>query len=97
MQRMVILICALILILDLADDGRLGKGMFTVPHSPVKSLEVYSDNHGAAESACQDALLRANFQFTSHQSSGQTITPVIQPICKILFSSHLSSAGGLPG
>jgi hypothetical protein len=97
LKRLAILICALCLLLDIADDGFIGKVPIVSQHSPVKSLEVYSDPHGSAESTWQTARLPSNVQYPPKKSPVRTITPVIKPVCKIIFSSHQSSAGGLPG
>jgi hypothetical protein len=97
MKRMVMVICILILMCDLSDDGHLGNTKFLAPHSPVKSLEV-SSNHDASSAApgCHNEPLGANFQLFSPQSRGQPPNPVVSHTRKIIVTSHLS-AGGLPG
>jgi len=97
MKRTVMLICALVLVLDLSDDGRLGKATFVVPPSPVKSLEASPDHYGSAEPVCQGEQTPANFQHAPRPSPGQPVNHVVQHTRKIIISSHLSSAGGLPG
>ena len=97
MKRSVMLICALVLVTDLSDDGRLGKATFVSPHSPVKSLEVSSDHYGSVEPDCHNELLRANFQYPSRQSLGQPVNPVVQHTRKIIHSCNVSSSGGIPG
>ena len=97
MKRTVMLICALVMVLDLSDDGRLGKATFAAPPSPVKSLEVSSDHYGSAEPVCPAEQTPANFQHAPRQSPGQPVFRFVQHTLKIIISSHLNSAGGLPG
>jgi hypothetical protein len=97
MKRVVMFICAFVLVLDLSDDGRLGKATATVPHSPVKSLEVFFDQYGSVEPDCHNELRRVNFQCASRQSPGQPVSPVVPHTHKIIHSCNLSSSGGIPG
>jgi hypothetical protein len=97
MKRVLIIICALFLLIDLSDDGRLWKATSFVPHSPVQSLEVSSDHHGSVEPDCHNELRRVNFQCDSHQSLGQFVSRVVQHTRKIIHSCNLSSSGGIPG
>lgn len=96
MKRMVMLICILFLILDLADDGCLGKAKFVAPHSPVKSLEVSSNHYGSEAIDCHTEVLWGNFELPFPQSRGKPTKPVVQQSRRIIFTSHLCSAGGLP-
>jgi hypothetical protein len=45
MDRLVMLIYALVLVLDLSDDGPFGRVKSVAPESPVKSLELSSDSY----------------------------------------------------
>jgi hypothetical protein len=97
MKRMVIFICVLFLMLDLADDGGLGRAKLVSPPSPVKSLEVSYEDYGSEAPDCQHEVLPSNFSFPFPQSHSQFTKPVVHKSHKIIFTSHLSSAGGLPG
>jgi hypothetical protein len=97
MKRLVMLICVFVLMFDLADDGCLGKAMFVAPHSPVKSLEVSSDHYGSEAPHCHHEILRANCQPLFSTPRGQPTNPVVKQSRKIIVTSHLSGAGGLPG
>jgi hypothetical protein len=96
MKRMVVLICALVLVLDLSDDGRLGKAASVVPHSPVKSLEVSSDHYGSVEPDCHNKLPLITFQCASRQSFGKPLCHVVQHTRKIIHFCNLTSSGGIP-
>jgi len=96
MKRLALFICVLFLMLDLADDGRLGKAIYVVPHSPVKSLQVSSSQNGSVEDGCHGEVWQDNFQYTPLQFPGRPIARVIQHTRKIIHNSNLSSSGGIP-
>jgi hypothetical protein len=97
MKRMIMLICALVLVLDLTDDGRLGKATSVVPHSPVKSLEVSSDHYGSVQPDCHNELPRGTSQCPSRSSLGKPVSRVVQHTLKIIHSCNPPSSGGIPG
>jgi hypothetical protein len=98
MKRMVMFICVLFLMLDMADDGCLGKAKFVNPPSPVKSLKVSCKHYGSGEPDCHHEILRANLQLPFPQFHSSPSNPFVsQQSRKIIFTSHLSGAGGLPG
>jgi hypothetical protein len=96
MKRVVMLICALVLVLDLSDDGRLGKAPFVSPHSLVKSLEVSPEHYGSVELGWHNEILRDNFQDASPQSFDQPVNSVVTHTRKIIHSCNLCSSGGIP-
>jgi hypothetical protein len=63
MRRLVIFFCVLFLMLDLADDGCLGRAKFVSPISPVKSLEVSYKDYGSKAHYWQHEILFSNLQF----------------------------------
>jgi hypothetical protein len=83
--------------LDLSDDGHLGKGNFVAPKSPVQSLETAADLYSAAKSGCHHALSGGQVLGPSLPSYASPIKPVVQHPRKTVLSAHYSSAGGLPG
>jgi hypothetical protein len=98
MKRLVICICVLFLMFDLAEDGCLGKVKFVAPHSPVKSLGVSYKHYRSETPDCHPEILRAHLQLPFPQFRSPPTNPVVvQQSRKIIFTSHLSSAGGLPG
>jgi hypothetical protein len=90
------LICALFLMFDLADDGRLGRVRFVAPQTPVKSLNSAASHYCAAKSDSQNELSRADILRIPSQFPIQPATFVVHQTRKIIVSCHLSSAGGLP-
>jgi hypothetical protein len=97
MKRMLISICVLFLMLDLANDGSLGKAKFVNPPSPVKSLEVFSHYYGSEAPDCYQEILPSNPPLPFPQFRSQSTKPLVQQSRKIIFISYLNSAGGLPG
>jgi hypothetical protein len=97
MKHILISICVLFLMLDLANDGSLGKAKFVIPPSPVKSLEVSSHYYGSEAPDCFQEILPSNPPLPFPQFLSQSTKPLVQQSRKITFISYLSSAGGLPG
>ena len=97
MRRVVLLICALILLADLCDDGQLGTARYVAPPSPAQSLAAAGDHLNAGGADCHHLLVCASCQSDSPESRPQTRLPVDRQPCKFLIFSHYSTAGGLPG
>jgi hypothetical protein len=97
MKRLTIFICVLFLVLDLADDACLGKAKFVSPHSPVISLYVSYKDYGSEAPDGHHEILGGKHQLRFPQFRSQPSKPFVQQRCKIIFTSYLSSAGGLPG
>jgi hypothetical protein len=97
MKRLIFFICVLFLLLDLADDGCLGKVKFVAPQSPGKYLEVSAKHYGPEAFDCHPEILPGDVRLTFPQSRGQPTKPLVPQSGKIVFVFHLSSAGGLPG
>jgi hypothetical protein len=98
MKRMVLLILVLLLTTDLADDGCLGKPKFVSPGSPVKSLEVSYKHYGSEAPDCHHEIPRAKVKLPWPQFRSPPSNPLVsQQSRKIIFISHLGSAGALPG
>jgi hypothetical protein len=96
MKRLAFFICVLFLVFDLADDGCLGKARFINIPSPVKSLEVSYKHYGSEAPDCHHVIPQAKVKLPWPQSYSQFTKPVVQQSRKIVFTSLLSSAGGLP-
>jgi hypothetical protein len=97
MHRVVLLICALILLDNLCDDGQLGKASYVAPSSPAQSLAVSGDHLNAGVADWHHLLVCVSCQSDSSESRAQTILPFDRQPCKLLIFSHYSTAGGLPG
>jgi hypothetical protein len=96
-KRAVLIICVLALIIDLTQDGALGKASFVFPHSSHKPL--IDSSHQLGASTIDDALTKAppatGVRPPHHQPSTYAIT-MAQNYPKLICSCHFSSSGGLP-
>jgi hypothetical protein len=97
MKRLFILLFIIALMLDLSDDGHLGKDKFVPPESPVQSLKTSTDLVSAAKPLCYHGLSIAKIQHFVLPSFAQPIKSVVQNPRKTFLSTNFSSAGGLPG
>ena len=102
MERLIIFLGVLILLLDLADDGYIGKVKFVAPHNLFYSVAA---NQPANQKASKVVFGQGNFTVAllvtdlleisrhSHHKSAEVEVP--HP-GKITLCSHLCSSGGLP-
>jgi hypothetical protein len=95
-KRNLLFICALILLLDLAHDGALGKAEF------VSASSLHKSCFSQCKQGCSDQV---NFQTKSLIAPRQGITfcdqswpvkSVVNSALKIIHISFLGSAGGIP-
>ena len=95
MKRLLFLICALILLADLAEDGCFGKAWLAVSPCPGKSLSQLSP-HDRGKVAPQVDLPPLKLLSISHALQFPvTLFEVVRGFCIIDFCL-LSSSGGIP-
>jgi hypothetical protein len=95
MRRLVFLICIVVLMCDLADDGFLGKVKLVAPNHTAKySVASPQSNSGKADS--QAGLPPENAVVSLDQFPSQSASLGIIPFFKIRDFFLLSSSGGLP-
>jgi hypothetical protein len=95
MKRIVLLILALLLLSDLAEDGCLGKAKYVTPSSSAKTIDISHlhsdsgkvDNHYTLPSAGGEICPPMEFQ---------PVTLAVQPALKIIIPNHNGSSGGIP-
>jgi hypothetical protein len=96
-KRAVLIICLIAMIIDLTQDGALGKASFVPPHSSHKPLIASPHQFGA--STIDDAPAKAppatGVRPPYYQPSTYAIT-MAQNYPKFIYSCHFSSSGGLP-
>jgi hypothetical protein len=95
MRRLIFLICAVVLLFDLADDGCLGKIKFVASHNTAK-CSVASPNPTSGNSHFQVALAPENGRDLRQEFSAQPAAVAVTPSCKINHPYHFGSSGGLP-
>jgi len=95
MKRVVLLILVLLLVIDLAEDGCLGKAKFAPPHSfaktsltsPLLDCSGKVDSHYKLPTGCWGRSRLMQFQ---------TVTQWVQPVLKIIIYNNNGSSGGIP-
>jgi hypothetical protein len=97
MKRMILLILALLLIMDLAEDGYLGKVKFCLPHPSAKtSINSSNDHPGSGQTEFHPELASPDFPGPPNTVNVRPSTLHLPPILQIMFCCHLSSSGGIP-
>jgi hypothetical protein len=96
-RRSLILICVIILLFDLAQDGCLGQAKFVALPTPVKSLVTFSSNHFDADHL--NILAKpppALWLAVPLHLPAFYLTPATPHSLKLIHFSYLTSFGGLP-
>jgi hypothetical protein len=94
-KRILILFCALFLMLDIADDGCLGKGQFAVPYGQTTySLILSLDS--SANIATQVGLPAANLPPIPQEFPNLLALLEVDWAVTLIDFYYLSSSGGLP-
>ena len=95
MKRVVMLILALLLVFNLAEDGCLSKATFVAPHSSAKTSLI---------SPLFECSGKVNSRYTQPSDGGeisrllqfQPVTFMVQPTFKIIVCCNTGSSGGIP-
>ena len=96
MRRTVLLILALLLMFDLAEDGCLGKAKFDLPHPSAKTSVTSSHHFDSGQVDFRHELASADLPGIPRHADTQPVTLGVQPTLQIIYSCHLSSSGGIP-
>jgi predicted small lipoprotein YifL len=97
MKRLVLLILVLLLLVDLAEDGCLGKATLYLPSSSAKtSLDSSYDCPGSGQSDFGCELATSNVPGRSRYGEPQPVSLNVPPTLQISYCCHFSSAGGIP-
>ncbi len=95
MRRLLFLICAVVLLLDLADDGCLGKVKFVAPQHAAQ-YSVASSNHNSGKVECRVVLTSENLRDLPRQFSDQPVglgMVLCHPLNDFCFPG---GSGGIP-
>jgi hypothetical protein len=98
MKRVGLLILVLLLLVDSAENGYLGKVTVCLPHPSVKTYVTSSNKYPVSEqSYLGHELASPNFLGNPRHGDGRSVSFFfITPILRIMHCCHISSAGGLP-
>jgi hypothetical protein len=95
MGRLIFLLCAVVLIFDLADDGYLGKVKFVASHHAAK-FSVASPDHNSGRSDSQACLTPENPREFQPRFKGQLLSLRVVQCLKITDFCFFGSSGGIP-
>jgi hypothetical protein len=95
MGRLIFLICVVVLIFDLADDGRLGKVKFVASHHAAK-YSVSSPDHNSGQAGSQVGLPPASVREIQPQFKGQPASFGVVQCYKINDFCFIGGSGGIP-
>lgn len=96
MKRLVLLTLAVLLVLDLAHDGCLGKARFISPHSSVKVSDASPHNLAAGKLDYPHELMCADWRRPRSQGRNQPFDPGIHQTLRIIDGCLRGSSGGIP-
>jgi hypothetical protein len=95
MKRVVLLILVILMLIDLGEDGCLGKAKFVPPQSfaetsltsPLLDCSGKVDSHYKLPPGCWEISRLMQFQM---------VTQRVQPVLKIIIYNNNGSSGGIP-
>jgi hypothetical protein len=96
MKRSLLLILALLLLMDLAEDGFLGKVNFYVPNPSAKTSIPASPQPDSGKTDFRHELASADLPGNPRQGDAQPVTLRVPTTLQIIHCYHLSSSGGIP-
>jgi hypothetical protein len=96
MKRGVLLILALLLLLDLADDGYLGKAKFVPPYSTAKTSLTSAPQYDTGKIDSSGSLPSPDWRDMSGPRHLQPVMPLVQLARKIITPCNNGSSGGIP-
>lgn len=96
MKRMVIFICVLFLMLDIADDGCLGKAKFNLPQPQAETSLTSSYHPDSNQTDFHHKLTATDLPGIHRLEYTQPVTLCVLPTIRIIHCCHLSSSGGIP-
>jgi hypothetical protein len=97
MKRMVLLILVLLLLVDLAEDGCLGKATPYLPCSSSKTTVTSSHNcPGSGQGDFGHELASPKAPGCPRHDEARPVSLQIPPTLQIMHCCHFSSSGGIP-
>jgi hypothetical protein len=97
MKRLVLLILVFLLMVDLAEDGCLGKAPPYLPCPTAKTSATSSHNHpGSGQTDFRYEPTSTDLSGSPRYVIGQPTTLLVPHILKIIHYSHLGGAGAIP-
>jgi hypothetical protein len=96
MKRSLLLILALLLTMDLAEDGFLGKATFERPRAAAKTSASATHHNDSGQVDFKHEVPLANLLDPPSRAHYQPVSFRIQPTSKIIGYRNPGSSGGIP-
>jgi hypothetical protein len=96
MKRIILLILVLLLMVDIAEDGFLGRVNFYLPHPSAKTSITFSVHPHTGQTDFGHELAFLDLPGRPWYGSTQPVTLQVPPTLQIIHCCHLSSSGGIP-
>jgi hypothetical protein len=96
MKRSMLLILALLLMMDLAEDGFLGKATFELPRAVAKTSASTTHHNYSGQVDCRHEVPLAHLSDPPGRAHYQPVSFRIQPTFKIIDYRNPGSSGGVP-
>jgi hypothetical protein len=96
MQRVIVLMVMLLLLIDLGQDGCLGKAVLVPPDGSAGSSLTSSPQYEAGKADSHHKLSLANSRGLSGWWQCQPVSLRVQPALQIIIYCHTNSSGAIP-
>jgi hypothetical protein len=96
MKHTLLLLLAVLLMLDLSQDGFLGQATFDLPHASAKTSLSTPHQNGSGQVDFRQQFAPANFSDPPSQANYQPVTFRLPPTLKIIDYRNTGSSGGIP-
>jgi hypothetical protein len=97
MKRMVLLILVLLLVVDMAEDGFLGKVKVYLPHPSAKTSVNSSHHHPApGQTPFRHELVFTDLLGSLLDKDARPVILRVPSTLQKMYWCHLSSSGGIP-
>jgi hypothetical protein len=95
-KHTLLLILALLLMLDIAEDGFLGKATFELPPAAAKTSVSAPHHISSGQVDCRHKVPPPNLCDPPGQANYQPVSFRVQPTLKIIDYRNNGSSGGIP-
>jgi hypothetical protein len=96
MKRMVLLILVLLLMIDSAEDGLLGKTKLALPDSSVKASVTSSHHPDSDQNNFRQDMASTDLPQNPNHGDSHSVNLRFLPCLQIIDCCHFSSSGGIP-
>jgi hypothetical protein len=96
MKRAIVLLVMLLLLIDLGQDGCLGKAVLVSPDSSAPTSLTSPPQYEAGKADCHHKLSLTNCGVMSGCWPCQPVTLRVQPTLQVITFCHTNSSGAIP-